>query len=469
MKFYRLLFILFLFLSGRILAQEGYNIEVDIEGFEEEELYLGYYLMDKQYIQDTTTRNDNGQYIFRGEDALKPGMYLVVLPPENNFFQLIINEGEQQLKIATKAADLNGAFTIEGSKDNLLLYDYVNTLNELRPKAEEIGKKMQSLSDDDPEKARLQEQMNELNEGVMELQRKIISDYPNTMTAAIIKMNQNVDIPQFEGDAREVQMKQLMFYREHYFDNIDLKDDRLLRSPFLFPKVNDFVHKYHVQHPDTIAMAIGKVLDQMEGTEELFRFYVSHFLNEYAKSKLVGMDAVYVYLVDNYYGAGKTPWVEEEQLKKIVDNGKKLKPLLIGKVAPDFNVQRKDGTKTSLHAVDSDITVLYFWRYDCGHCKESTPILKAFYENYKEKGVKIFAVCVKFTDEVPECWDYIEENEIGDWIHTVDPYLKSKFTTLYDIQSTPQIYILDKNKEILSKKIGAEQLGEVVDKILELK
>ena len=83
--------------------------------------------------------------------------------------------------------------------------------------------------------------------------------------------------------------------------------------------------------------------------------------------------------------------------------------------------------------------------------------------------MKIFAVCVKFTDEVPECWDYIEENGISDWLHTVDPYLRSKFTTLYDIESTPQVYILGKNKEILSKKIGAEQLGEVVDKILEMR
>lgn len=451
------------------MAQEGFNIEVDIEGFEGEELYLGYYMMDKQYLQDTTQRNDEGTFVFQGAEALEPGMYLVVLPPDNNFFQLIINEGEQDLFVSTSVENLNADFKIEGSKDNELLYQYVNTLNGLRPKADQMGKKIQELPEGDPEKARLQQQLEALNQEVMGIQEKILTEHPNSLTAAIIKMNRNVDVPQFEGNPQEVQMKQYLYMRDHYFDNMNLQDPRLLRTPFLFQKVDYFVHKYHVQHPDTISQAIGKVLKLMEGNEETFKFYLSHFLNEYAKSKLVGMDAVYVYLVENYYAKGKAPWVEEENLKKITDNAAKLKPLLIGKTAPDFVAQKKDGSKISLHQVDSDITVLYFWRYDCGHCKESTPIMKEFYDKYKDKGVEIFAVCVKFTDEVPECWDYIEENEIGDWIHVVDPYLRSKFTTMYDIQSTPQVYVLDENKEILSKKIGAEQLGEVVDKIIEMR
>lgn len=459
----------FVALSAGIYAQDGYHIEVNIDGFEQEELYLGYYLMDKQYIQDTTYRTADGNYIFQGDEALNPGMYLVVLPPDNNFFQLIVNQGEQDLTIKTKLEDLNASLQVEGSEDNRLLYNYVNTLSQLRPRAEQLGQKIQSLPVNSAERNQLEKELQDINTQVTTLQNDLIKDHPESMTAAIIKVNRQVEMPSFEGSAEEVKMKQYLYMRAHYFDNINVRDERLLRSPFLFQKVDFFVHKYHVQHPDTIAHAIGKVLNLMEGTEETFKYYLSHFLNEYAKSKLVGMDAVYVYLVENYYGAGKTPWVEEEQLNKIVDNGNKLKPLLIGKVAPNFAVQKKDGTKTTLHDTESDLTILYFWRYDCGHCKESTPIMKEFYEKYKDKGVEIFAVCVKFTDEVPECWDYIEENGITDWIHTVDPYLKSKFTSLYDIQSTPQVYILDKNKEILSKKIGAEQLGEVVDRIIEMR
>jgi hypothetical protein len=40
---------------------------------------------------------------------------------------------------------------------------------------------------------------------------------------------------------------------------------------------------------------------------------------------------------------------------------------------------------------------------------------------------------------------------------------------VYNIKSTPQLYILDRNKEILSKRIGAEQLEEVMDRIIEMR
>ncbi|MCB0639583.1 MAG: redoxin domain-containing protein, partial [Lewinella sp.] len=254
---------------------------------------------------------------------------------------------------------------------------------------------------------------------------------------------------------------------DHYFDHLDIGDPRMLRTPFLFQRVDYFVQKLTVQHPDSISLAIDRVLEGMKPAPETFKYYLIHFLNFYAASKFVGMDAVYVHLVDNYYAHGLAPWTEQEQLDKIVDNANRLRPLLIGRVAPDIRMERRDGSAISLHDVDAEYTVLYFWRYDCGHCKESTPHMKEFYEAFHDRGVELFAVCAKFRDEVPGCWDYIDENEIGDWLHTVDPYGRSRYASIYDLTTTPQIYILNRNKEIISKRIGAEQLPEVMEQIME--
>ncbi len=152
-----------------------------------------------------------------------------------------------------------------------------------------------------------------------------------------------------------------------------------------------------------------------------------------------------------------------------MDNAKALKPLLIGKIAQDITLKSRDGEKFNLHSVESPYTVLYFCRFDCGVCKKSTPHLKTFYEKYKDKGVKIVAVCTKYTSDVPKCWEYVDENEAGDWIHAADPYNISKFDKVYNIKSTPQVYILDENKEIISKRISAEQLGEVMEQIIQIK
>jgi thiol-disulfide isomerase/thioredoxin len=199
----------------------------------------------------------------------------------------------------------------------------------------------------------------------------------------------------------------------------------------------------------------------------MLKVYLSHHFNEAAASKIVGMDAIYVYLIDNYYGKGLAPWSTEDNLRQFRESADRLRPLLIGKTAPDIKMQRRDGSAVSLHEVDSDYTIVYFWQYECGHCKASTPVMKEFYDKWKEKGVALFAVCTKVGDEVPGCWDYIDEKEIGDWMHTVDPYLRSRFVKLYDVVQTPAIFVLDKDKKIISKRIGAEQLDELMQKITE--
>jgi methyl coenzyme M reductase alpha subunit len=55
------------------------------------------------------------------------------------------------------------------------------------------------------------------------------------------------------------------------------------------------------------------------------------------------------------------------------------------------------------------------------------------------------------------------------FFNAVDPYHRSRYKTVYDIRTTPQIFVLDTDKKILSKRIGAEQLPEVIDHILKVK
>lgn len=457
-RFYSLCFGLFFMILGSLHAQQPYDIRIKIDGYASDTLLIAFSLTDKQYIADTVYRGEDDFFTFQG-DSLASGIYLGVMQPENTFFQFLVTDEERSFTMLTERDMQIGKTTFTDAPDNTLLYSYFDYLNAQSAKAQEYQ------AEGEAGKAK----MEQLNEEVVNYQKQLIADHPDYLTAAIIRVNLPNNPPTFEGTEEDVQLKQWRWMQAHYFDNVDLSDERLLRTPtaILYDRIDYFVHKLHVQHPDTISQAIDKVLEKMPQGGENFRVYLIHFLNDAARSKLVGMDAVYVHLVDNYYAKGLAPWSDEEQLEKIVDNADKLRPILIGKTAPNFTAQRKDGSRVSLHEVDSPFTILYFWRYDCGHCKESTPIMKEFYETYKEKGVEIFALCTKTGDKVPPCWEYIDEKEIGNWLHTTDPYLRSGYHTLYDVQTTPQIFILDADKKIISKRIGAEQLSEVMDRILE--
>ncbi|MEZ4959060.1 MAG: redoxin domain-containing protein [Saprospiraceae bacterium] len=456
----------------------GYQIKVKIDGFEGKEAYLGYYFGDKQYLKDTAYVEADGRFYFEGFEPLSPGIYLIVLPPDNQFIQLMVNKEEQWFTVDTKAPDFAGNMKTEGSKDNKLFYEYMEFLTKRRPEADDLRKQLDEATDE-KKKAKAQEKLDALDKTVMDYQKDVMAKNPNTLTAAVIKANLPLDVPKFTGEKDEIERQSFYWLRDHWFDNINLTDEGMLRTPFLFQKIDHYVNKMTVQHPDSINVAVDKILEKVRPAEETFKFYLIHFLNEYAKSKIVGMDAVYVHIVKKYYATGQAPWTEEEQLKKILDNADKLEPLLIGKIAPNIEMETQDGQKMQLHDFKSPMTVLFFWDPDCGHCKKSMPDMVKFAKDYKDKGVAVFAICTSLVTrddngdfsmkEVDKCWSTIKDREMDVFFNYVDPYHRSRYKTVYDIRSTPQIYVLDTDKTILSKRIGAEQLPEVVDHILKVK
>ncbi len=448
-------------------SQSGYRIKVNINGFNENEMYLAYYYGDKQYIRDTVLRNDNGSFLFQGEEELPGGVYLVVLPPDNKYFEILIDKDEQQYTVNTNIEDFIYLTLFQGqSEDNRLLYKYLKYLADKRKTVSALNERMEQTTTDTIKKAFVQQQIDSVNTEVKGYQQLLSEGNPETLTAALVKAGMSMEYPHFGGDEQQVQRQTWEYTKEHYFDNIDLTDPRMLRTPILFNKVNRYVEELQIKHPDTIAQAIDRVLSAMEPAEETYKYYLIHFFNTYAQSKIVGMDAVYVHLANKYYATGKAPWTDEAQLQKIMNRATTLEPLLLGKIAPDLEFQTRDGTKISLHDIESAMTVLYFWDPECGNCKKASTELKKFYLEYKDKEVRIFTVCTRYVDETNMCWEHIDEKELGEWTHTVDPYNRSQFSDIYDVRSTPTIYVLDKDKKIISKRIGVSQLPQVIDHYL---
>ncbi len=466
MKLLNIVFMLLLF-GSVVSAQAGYKIVAEVANFSEKEAYLAYYYGEKPYIRDTIEVKEGGPVVFEGEEALPGGIYLIVLPPDNKFVQVFISEGEQHFTLEVDANDLANSVVVKGSEDNKLFYDYMAFLGNQIKKKEELMTQKEAASE--KEVAKIETQLEALDEEVKTYHSNIRTNHPKTLTAAFISNRTDPEMPEFEGTDEEVQKKRWLYVRDHFFDLIDMTDERLVRTAFLYHRIDQYINKLTVQHPDSISVAIDEVLRLVKPAEETFKFYLVHFLNTYAKSKIVGMDAVYVHLVEKYYATGLAPWTEEDQLNKIIKNATTLKPILIGKTAPDIRVQKQDKTPISLHEVKADFTVLFFWDPECGHCKKSMGEMVAFYDQFKDKGVEVFAVCTRVTDDIPKCWEFIEEKDMVRWINVVDPYLKSRYKQLYDIRTTPQIFILDDKKEILSKRIGVEQLPEVLENLMKLK
>jgi thiol-disulfide isomerase/thioredoxin len=177
----------------------------------------------------------------------------------------------------------------------------------------------------------------------------------------------------------------------------------------------------------------------------------------------MGADGVFVHLAEQYYMKNKAYWLDSTQNAKIQEKALRLKPLLIGKIAPNISMYDLKSQPISLHDVKSKYTAVYFWDPDCGHCQKVTPVLKNKSDTLKTKGLTVFGVCME-PDPV-KVKTNVEKYKIENWTNVNDPYNTSGYRKFYDISSTPQLFLLNEKKEIIAKQITPEQLEEIINNL----
>ena len=449
------------------IAQRGYEIEVSIDNYNEKQIYLGGYYAEKAYYKDTAQVNDKGLYVFKKGSILQSGVYTIILPPKNKSILVLITQGDQKMKVVSDHKDIVNLTKVTGSPENKIYYDYLDFLHKRKKEIDPLQAALKAVEEDEKEKEKIESKIEKLVAVIKAEQIKTIEKNPKSLTASILKTELEPDIPEFEGTKDQIKKQSIGFRKKHFFDNIDMNDIRLLRSPFLPKRVNFFIDKLTLRYPDSVIQSIDLILEKAEaGHPDIYKHFLSSFLNKYLKPKIVGQDKVYIHIADNYYAKGKAPWADEATLKRIADKSRKLKAIQIGKKAPNIGMFTKDSVRTFLYDLEADFTVLFFWRPDCGHCKKATPVVLDVYEKFKDKGVKVYAACTYMGDKEKKCWKSVEDKKMEPFINVTDPKHISSFYHLYDVTSTPRIFILDKDKTIVMKQIGAPQLEKILNRLI---
>ncbi|MFN3940800.1 MAG: peroxiredoxin family protein, partial [Chitinophagales bacterium] len=202
-------------------------------------------------------------------------------------------------------------------------------------------------------------------------------------------------------------------------------------------------------------VAIDFISQKAMANDEVFKFVIVTLLNDYANSKVMGMDAVYVHIVDTYYKTGKAFWLDDAALFRIINQSDRIKPILIGKQAPQMVLQDTNNIDIPLYSLNTKYTMILFWDVDCGHCQKELPKVIDMYPEFAKMGGEIYAV---YSQEEWEKWAaYLREKKLP-WVNVGNKKLKSDFQVKYNVDQTPIIFILDKDKKIVAKKLGADQV-----------
>ncbi|MBN2743713.1 MAG: AhpC/TSA family protein [Marinilabiliaceae bacterium] len=459
---------LVLFLALMNLGAQGYKIQVEIGGVKDTSVILGYYAQSKMYVSDTIQVDSRGRGVFTGEKPLPQGMYLVYLPNQT-YFDFLVGS-DQQFAMKTHEPDYVKNLVITGADESERFLSYQRLLMDRQTEAKELQQKLEALKEQPDSSKFLQERLQQMGNDVKDLSDRLIQENPKTMLALFLTGLKAVEVPEFTVEDSVVnkdsvlQHRRYYYYKHHYFDHLDLTDDRLIRTPYFHGKLENYLTKTVIQHPDTLTAAAIGVIEKARPNAEMFRYMVQYFFNYANDSKMMGMDAMLVALGEKYYLSGDATWADEEFLTKLKDRVVKIKPNLLGLKAHDMKLESLNGEFFRLSEISAPYTILAFWEPSCGHCKKEIPALfKDVFEKYKDKGIKVMAVYTQI--DTKEWHEFVEANHLEGfgWYNVFDRYQQSGFRDHYDIFSTPVIYILDRDKKIVAKRIGVENIPGFFD------
>ncbi len=449
-------------LSGQ--TDKGYEINISIHGLRDSSIYLAYHFGDKQYITDTVKLDKSGNGTFSGKTVLPNGIYMIVLPGRK-YFEMLIT-GDQDFSLECNYADYSNTLKFSGSDENTAFVEYQKKWSSMQQKASAISRRIQNNKENQDSLKILITKQKAEEENMKSYLRSVIAANKGTLLATLVKALLPIEIPEFKvpfGIKNPDSVRWVMNYiynKDHFFDNIDLTDESLLRTPILFARLDAFFTNVVIQSSDSINREIDKIMKKVQGDYKVFQFVSVYLFNHFRESEIMGHDAVIVKLADDIYLTPKADWVSKEFRDDLRKQVELIRPNLIGLKARNLVMDSFKGIFVSLDDVEKDFTVLYFWEPDCGHCKEATPKLKAYYDKPRDYTLEVFAVCT--TAEKAKWTKYIEDNKLT-WINGWDPDRSSHFDYYYNVQSTPLVYILDKNKKIIAKKISVEEIGTFID------
>jgi thiol-disulfide isomerase/thioredoxin len=460
------LFILLLLLSlpGAGQLKNNHEISMTISGLRDSSIYLAYHFGDKQYIKDTIKLDSRGHGIFSGPESLPEGIYMIVLPGRQ-YFEFLASD-DQLFSLTCSYEDYYNTLKFTGSDENSAFIEYQKKWSALQQQAMGISKRLQTNKQNSDSVKLLTEKQKKQEEYMKSYLRNIIAANSNNLLSVLVKSMLPIEVPDFKiptgthNPDSVIWLRKYNYNKDHFFDNIDLTDERLLRTPILFARLNAFFTNVVIQHPDSINREIDKLISKCQPNYKVFQFVSVFLFNHFRESEIMGHDAVMVKLADDIYLSGKADWTTKEFRDDLSRQVELLRNNLIGLKAKDLVMNSYKGTFVSLYDIEKDFTILYFWEPNCGHCKEATPKLKAYYEKARNEGVEVFAVCT--VDDKPAWTKYIEENGLT-WINGWDPERKTYFDFYYNIQSTPMIYILDRDKKIIAKKLSVDDIPSFID------
>ncbi len=456
--------VLIIVLTQNATSQSGFRINLQLKGLNDSLILLASYNGDKQFVIDTIIPDSKYNYKLSADTLLPEGMYFFASSKKAKLLDFII-AGKQNVSITGDMSELPQSLTSKVNDQNKILFDYIKFLAAKQKEMGQLQMLRNSFAHGSDSAAVVLNRIQLLNEEVIQYINGIINANHGSFISIFLKSMQDPEYtpPPVLPTGKVDSVASFRAFKDHYWDNINLSDDRFIRTPLIHNKIEHFLQKMTLPVPDSLNAAIDKLFELSKMNRETFKYLIWYLTVKYESSDIMGHDAVFVHLVDKYYEkTDLMSWMNPTVKENLEKRANTLRPILIGKTAPELILWDTLREPVSLHEIKSKYTLIYFWDPECSHCKKETPLLVSFYNEYKEKySLEVFGVCMDTSWK--DMTSYIRKNQMN-WINVNGFYsMTGDFREQYDVHSSPVMYLLDEKKTIIAKRILTEQMQAIIN------
>ena len=214
-----------------------------------------------------------------------------------------------------------------------------------------------------------------------------------------------------------------------FWDGVEAFDGPTDENPILAAQIDFYFDKLVFPLPDSITLEISRLVERTESNTDLRDFILWHLLEKYRHPEYMSQDQVFVWLYDRYFSQLEIKDLNEQNMAMIQEKAERLRRLVLFNPAPDFKVN----DSVDLQSVEGEYTILFFYDHDCDLCHQEMQDLDS--------------VCAVHPEIMALKIDMNTDNASIDVLYD-----------LYDIETTPLIYVLGRDKRIIAKKIRAKQI-----------
>jgi thiol-disulfide isomerase/thioredoxin len=245
--------------------------------------------------------------------------------------------------------------------------------------------------------------------------------------------------------------------KSHYFDYVDFNSPVLLKSSLLIDRVMDYVFYLNTSKDSKILVKLRK-----EGIEtalykiskpELKKDVIESLLYTFAQQENIEMVD---YLLKNHFT--KLPvGLQDFEFKNLI---KDMLKTTIGNKAPNLVWQEKGKEKSlyNLNLKEKKYYLVVFWSSTCTHCLKEMPVLQKYLEDKPE--VQVIAIGLE--TEISKIGWVDEKFYYEDFIHILgENKYENKYVKDYGVNSTPNFFLLNSDKIIISKPYDVKELKKV--------